>query len=69
VETIAFVRTIHFAGILVPPAILAFQTVIARPAWQKSGETGYVILATVEKSLLWVALTGSSFLVQRSDPW
>lgn len=34
-ETIAFVRTIHFAGILVPPAILAFQTVIARPAWQK----------------------------------
>jgi len=59
VETIAFVRATHFAGILVPPAILAFQTVIARPAWEKSGETGYVILATVEKSLLWVALTGA----------
>ena len=55
-ETIAFVRAIHFAGILVPPAILAFQSVIARPAWKKSGETGYVILAAVEKSLLWVAL-------------
>jgi hypothetical protein len=59
VETIAFVRAIHFAGILVPPAILAFQTVIARPAWKKSGETGSLILAAMEKSLLWVALAGA----------
>jgi copper resistance protein D len=59
VEIIAFVRAIHFAGILVPPAILVFQTVIARPAWKKSDETGYVILAAMEKSLLWVALAGT----------
>jgi putative copper export protein len=59
VETIAFVRAIHFAGILLPPAILFFQSVIARPAWRGSDELGRVILADLEKSLLWVALTAA----------
>jgi putative copper export protein len=60
VETIAFVRAIHFAGILLPPAILFFQSVIARPAWKGSDEPGRVILlADLEKSLLWVAFMGA----------